>query len=102
MRFPVLSLFRSFLSHLTFSRVILRFRPMEVQFSPATEAQLQHLATSQGKNAAQVVAETMTRVLEQQAEFLAGIERGIDDSERGNTVSHDEVVARIHRIFNKS
>jgi len=75
---------------------------MEVQFSPATEAQLQHLATSQGKNAAQVVEETVTRVLEQQAEFFAGIERGIEDSKRGNTVSHDEVVARIHRIFNKS
>jgi len=75
---------------------------MEVQFSPATETQLQHLANSQGKNAAQVVQETVTRVLEQQAEFLAGIERGIDDSKRGNTVSHDEVVARINRIFNKS
>jgi predicted transcriptional regulator len=75
---------------------------MEVQFSPATEALLQNLANSQGKNAAQVVQETVTRVLEQQADFLAGIERGIDDSKRGNMVSHDEVVARIHRIFNKS
>jgi predicted transcriptional regulator len=75
---------------------------MEIHLAPATEAQLQHLATSQGKNAAQVVEETMTRVLEQQAEFLAGIERGIDDSKRGNMVSHEEVVARIHRIFNKS
>jgi len=75
---------------------------MEVQFSPATEAQLQHLANSQGKNAAQIVQETVTRVLEQQAEFLAGIEHGIGDSKRSNTLSHDEVVARIHRIFNKS
>jgi len=44
----------------------------------------------------------VTRVLEQQAEFLAGIEHGIGDSKRSNTVSHDEVVAHIHRIFNKS
>ena len=75
---------------------------MEVPFSPATEAQLQHLAASQGKNAAQVVQETVTRVLQQQTEFLAGIQRGIDDSKRGNMVSHEEVVASIHRIFNKS
>ena len=34
---------------------------MEIHLAPATEAQLRHLATSQGKNAAQVVEETVTR-----------------------------------------
>jgi len=72
---------------------------MEIHLAPATEIQLQHLAASQGKNAAQVVEETVTRVLERQAEFLAGVERGIAAADRGDLIDHEEVEARINRLF---
>ena len=64
---------------------------MEVHFTPDTQAQLQQLAASEGKNAAQVVEETITRVLERRTKFLEGVQRGIDAADRGELVDDDEV-----------
>ena len=64
---------------------------MEVHFTPDTQAQLQQLAASEGKNAAQVVEETIARVLEKRAKFLEGVQRGIDAADRGELVDDDEV-----------
>jgi predicted transcriptional regulator len=64
---------------------------MEVHFSPETEAQLEQLAARDGKDAARVVEETMTRVLEERAQFFAGVQRGIDAADRGEFVEDDEV-----------
>jgi predicted transcriptional regulator len=72
---------------------------MEIHLAPDTEAQLQHLATHQGKAPAQVVEETVKRMLERRTTFLEGVQLGKDASRRGDTVSHEEVVARIDRIF---
>lgn len=72
---------------------------MEIHLTPDTEAQLQHLAASQGKAASQVVEETVTRMLERQSAFIEGVQRGIDAAKRGDLISHEEVVARIDRLF---
>ncbi|MBV9157015.1 MAG: hypothetical protein JO097_12190 [Acidobacteriaceae bacterium] len=72
---------------------------MEIHLAPETETQLQHLAASQGKKPAQVAEETLARVLQRQAEFIGGVQRGIEASRRGDVISHDEVVARIDRLF---
>ena len=72
---------------------------MEVHFTPDTEAQLQQFAAKEGKHAAQVVEETITRMLERRTEFLAGVERGIAAADRGELVSHEEVVQRIDKLF---
>lgn len=85
--------------HLTFRHAMLKFRRMEIHLAPDTEAQLQHLATSQGKNAAQVVEEAVTRMLERQSEFVEGVQRGIEAAMRGDVISHEEVVARVDRLF---
>lgn len=50
---------------------------MEVHFTPNTQARIQQLAASEGKDAEQVVEETVTRVMERRAQFLEGVERGI-------------------------
>ena len=42
----------------------LKLALMEVPFTNATEAQIKQFAASKGKDAAQLVEETMTRVLE--------------------------------------
>lgn len=44
-----------------------RVSDMEVQFSANTEAQLKQFVASEGKDAAQLVEETMARVLKRRA-----------------------------------
>lgn len=72
---------------------------MEVHFAPDREAQLKRFAASKGKDVAQVVEETVIRMLEQQAQFIEGVNRGIAASDRDDFVDHDEVIDRIDRLF---
>ena len=72
---------------------------MEVHFTPDTEARLQQFAASEGKDAAQVVEETVARMLQRRAQFLEGVERGIAAADRGDLVEHDEVAKRIEHLF---
>ncbi len=64
---------------------------MEVHFTPEQEAQLKQFAASEGKDAAQVVEETIARVLEQQAKFRAAVRDGIAEADRGELVDDEEV-----------
>jgi predicted transcriptional regulator len=72
---------------------------MEVHFAPNTEALLKQFADSKGKAAAQVVEETVARMLERQAQFIEGVNQGIAAADRGDLIDHDEVVTRIERLF---
>jgi len=38
-------------------------------------------------------------MLERQARFIEGVERGIAAADRGDLVDHEEVVSRIERLF---
>jgi predicted transcriptional regulator len=72
---------------------------MEVHFSPDVETRLQQLAVASGKNAEQLVKDTVTRMLEDQASFIAGVKRGIEQADRGEFVEHKDVLDRIDRLF---
>ena len=72
---------------------------MEVHFAPDTEVRLKQFAAGKSKDAAQVVDETVARMLEQQAQFIEGVNRGIAAAGRGGLIDHDEVVNRINRLF---
>ena len=72
---------------------------MEVHFSPDTEAQLMEFAARQGKDAAQVVEETVSKMLQRQARFVEGVEHGIASADRGDLIDHEEAVRRIDRLF---
>jgi len=72
---------------------------MEVHFSPDTEAQLREFAARIGNDAAQVVEETVSNMLQRQARFVEGVERGIASADRGDLMDHEEVVSRIDRLF---
>jgi predicted transcriptional regulator len=72
---------------------------MEIHLAPNTEEQLKQLAARQGKDAAQVVEEAVSNMLERQGRFIEGVERGIASANRGDLVDHDEVVNRIDRLF---
>lgn len=72
---------------------------MEVHFTPDTEAQLKQFAASEGKDAAQLVEETVARMLERRAQFLEGVERGIAAADRGEFVDSQEVRANLEKIL---
>jgi predicted transcriptional regulator len=72
---------------------------MEVHFSPDIETRLQQVASANGKDAEQLVKETVNRMLENQARFIAGVQRGIAQADRGELVDHSEVRNRIDRLF---
>ncbi len=72
---------------------------MEIHLTPQTEAQLKEFAARKGKNAAQVVEETVSNMLERQARFIEGVKRGIASADRGDLIDHDEVASRIERIL---
>ena len=72
---------------------------MEVHFTPTTEDQLKQFAANKGKEPAQIVEETIARMLKRQKEFAEGVERGIEAADRGDLVDHDDVVNRIERLL---
>ena len=72
---------------------------MEVHFPPEIENQLQQVASANGKNAEQLVKDTVARMLENQAAFTSGVQRGLEQAERGEMVDHEDVRRRIDRLF---
>ena len=68
---------------------------MEVHFSPDVETRLAQVAASNGKNAEQLVKDTVSRMLDNQARFVAGVQKGIEQADRGELVDHEGVVNRI-------
>ena len=72
---------------------------MEVHFSPDVETRLRQVASANGKDAEQLVKDTVARMLEDQARFIAGVQRGIEQADRGEFVEHQDVVKRIGSLF---
>jgi predicted transcriptional regulator len=54
---------------------------MEVHFSPDVETQLHQVASANGKNAERLVKDTVARMIENQAHFIAGVQRGIEQAD---------------------
>ena len=90
---------RLFFLRVASSPVFLYLEHMEVHFSPEVETRLQQLAVANGKDVEQLVKDTVNRVLENQARFIAGVQRGIEQADRGELVEHSEVRSRIDRLF---
>ena len=72
---------------------------MEVHFSPDVESRLQQVASANGKDAEQLVKDTVTRMLDNQTRFIAGVQRGIAQADRGEFVEPTDVLNRIDRPF---
>ncbi len=45
---------------------------------------LQRVACANGRDAEQLVKDTVTRMLENQARFIVGVQLGIEQADRGN------------------
>jgi predicted transcriptional regulator len=72
---------------------------MEVQFTPEQEAQILRIANYSGTPAEQLMKQAALRMVEEEAQFRAGVRRGIGQADRGELIEHDEVKARIQRLL---
>jgi predicted transcriptional regulator len=72
---------------------------MEVQFTPEQEAQITRIADYSGTPADQLVREAALRLVEEDEQIRAGIQRGIEQADCGELIDHDEVVARFERLL---
>ena len=78
-----------------FSRTL---KGMEVHFSPDIETRLRQVASANGKDAEQLVKDTVARMLDNQARFIAGVQRGIAQADRGELIEHEDMLKRIDRL----
>jgi hypothetical protein len=53
---------------------------MEVHFATEVETRLQQVASANGKDAEQLVKDTVARMLENQARFIGGVQRCIEQA----------------------
>jgi len=72
---------------------------MEVHFTPEQEARLAQMATKAGTDPERLVKDVLVRYLNDEARFLAAVEKGIAAAERGEFIKEEEMDARIERMF---
>jgi hypothetical protein len=65
------------LRHLQFPRTL---KGMEVHFSPDVETRLHQVASANGKDAEQLVKDTVARMLENQVRFIVGVQGAIEQA----------------------
>ncbi len=74
-------------------------KAMEVHFTPEQEARLHQMASKAGTNPERLVKDVLDRYLDDEARFLAAVEKGIAAAERGEFVEEAEMDARVERMF---
>ena len=72
---------------------------MEVPLTPEVQTKLALCAARQGRRADEVVRDVLARYLQDEAEFLAAVERGISAADRGDLIEEAEMDARIDAMF---
>jgi predicted transcriptional regulator len=72
---------------------------MEVHFTSEQEARLSQIADHTGTDPEQLVKEAALRLLEEDARFRAGVQRGLDAVARGDFIEEEEMDARIARML---
>jgi len=72
---------------------------MEVRFSPEFEAKLKKVASASGRGAEQVVQEIVQTYIDHDEWFRTEVQKGLAQLDHGEFIEHDEVVARIERMF---
>ena len=72
---------------------------MEIHFTPEQESQLSQIASHSGKPAEQLVKDAVLRILQNDARFRAGVQRGIEAANRGDFIEEEDMDARIERML---
>jgi predicted transcriptional regulator len=80
-------------------RFSLILKGMEVHLTPEQQAQLAHIASKAGTAPERLVTNVVARFLDEEARFLAAVEKGIAAAARGEFVSEEEMDARLEAMF---
>ena len=72
---------------------------MEVHLTPEQQAQLAQIATKAGTAPERLVTNVVARYLDEEAHFLAAVEKGIAAAERGEFIGEEEMDARLEGMF---
>lgn len=72
-------------------------RHVTIELSEAQAAVLESEAAREDRSVEDVVAGLIQRQVEYDAWFRAEVQKGIDSADRGELISHEEVVARSRR-----
>jgi predicted transcriptional regulator len=74
---------------------------MEIQITPEQEARLTSLAAQVQKTPSELVVEAALRVLDEDERFLAFVQEGIDQADRGEFIEEDEMDGRVERMLRR-
>ena len=74
-------------------------KAMEVHFTPEQQAQLAQIATKAGMLPERLVTNVVARYLDEEAHFLAAVEKGIAAAECGEFIEEEEMDARLEAMF---
>lgn len=74
---------------------------MEVHFPPELQTKLNRLAVEQGRQPESLVHEAVERMLDYDQWFVAQVELGMAQAERGELLDHDEVEKRMERLLSR-
>ena len=72
---------------------------MEVRFTPEQQEQLAQIAAKAGTNPERLVTSVVSRYLDEEARFLAAVEKGLAAAERGEFIEEKEMDARLEAMF---
>ena len=72
---------------------------MEVHFTSEQEARLSQIANHTGTDTEDLVRNAALRLLEEDAHFRAGVQKGLDAAARGDFIEEEEMDARIDRML---
>ena len=72
---------------------------MEVHFTAEQQAKLSQLATDRGRDPDAVAQEAIDSYLEVEFRFIEAVKLGEAELERGEYLTHEEVGARIDKLF---
>lgn len=74
---------------------------MEVHFTPEQQARIEQIASKEGTDPNRLVRDVLVRYLDDEARFLAAVEKGLAAAERGEFIEEEEMNARVERMFHK-
>ena len=68
---------------------------MEVHLTPEQETRLAQIASEAGTNLERLAQDVLGRYLDDEARFLAAVEKGLAAAERGDFIEEEEMDARL-------
>jgi predicted transcriptional regulator len=72
---------------------------MEVNLDPELQARLNRLAAVEGRDTGTLVLEAIHRLVDYDDWFIGEVEKGLEQIERGEVLTHEEVGARVEKIL---